>query len=390
MAIPGIGELSARDESLNHQIVDTFATVADSDRSWTEKVWGSVIARDGSVQIDFGLGSYRNRGVMDAFGGVSRGREQWTVRASRPVSAEPEPTVGPLAYQIVEPLRSIRYVLQDNEACDIAFDLTFTSILPPFFEERNTYRDACGRVNANVVRYHQAGTASGWVRVGSERIEVTPEEWFSFRDHSWGIRGEGAVGTPPTDIAPNPKLMLSEGSEIPAYMHWTPWVLRRPDGSFYGVHYLMMNVAGFRAIESAYVNHSDGRQERVRSVTPDLNYDKRTRFLQGGRVQLELASGEVRTVEVTALDETGFFLRPAGYGDWKGHKHGVWTDSLAVDGEYIADCHTPSVLPTLGQYRNKPVRLRDGDAEGFGIFETIITGLWPDLGLGPESNYGGY
>ena len=40
MAIPGIGELSAGDESLNHQIVDTFATVVDSDRSWTEKVGG--------------------------------------------------------------------------------------------------------------------------------------------------------------------------------------------------------------------------------------------------------------------------------------------------------------------------------------------------------------
>jgi hypothetical protein len=219
---------------------------------------------------------------------------------------------------------------------------------------------------------------------------IDPETWFAFRDHSWGIRGEGAVGTPPADVPPNPHLVLSADSEIPAYMHWTPWFLRKPDGSFYGVQFLVMDVAGVRAIESAYVNHPDGRQERIRSVMADLNYDKRTRFLQGGQVRLELASGAMRTVEVTGLDDTGFFLRPAGYGEWQGHRPGAWCAELSVAGEHIADCQSPSVLPTLGQYRDKPVRLRDGDAEGFGIFETIITGVWPDLGLGTESNYGGY
>ena len=38
---------------------------------------------DGSLQVDFGLGKYHNRGVIDGFGGISRGREQWTVRGSR-------------------------------------------------------------------------------------------------------------------------------------------------------------------------------------------------------------------------------------------------------------------------------------------------------------------
>jgi len=390
MAIMGIGELVAADESFNHQIVDTMATVTDSDRSWTEKVWASLVRKDGAVQVEFGLGHYPNREVMDAFGGVSRGREQWTVRSGRPINGERHTRVGPLTYEILEPLNAIRYVLEDNEHCDIAYDITFTGVMRPFFEERNTYRDPGGRVNANLVRYHQAGTPHGWVRIGSETLTIDPEEWFGFRDHSWGVRGEGAVGEPLADVPPNPRLALSANTELPAYMHWTPWVLRRPDGSFYGIHYLVMDVCGYRAIESAYINHPDGRQERIRSITPDLRYDKTTRFLQGGEVRLETASGEARVIEVTALDDTGFFLRPGGYGGWKGHRHGTWTESLTVDGEYLADCHDPLVLPTLGQYRNKPVRLQDGDADGFGIFETIITGLWPDLGLGPESNYGGY
>jgi hypothetical protein len=92
MAIRDIGPLHGADEGLNHQIVETFATVAESDHSWTEKIWVSIAAADGSVQADFGLGKYHNRGVIDGFGGVSRGREQWTVRGSRELLSAPETT----------------------------------------------------------------------------------------------------------------------------------------------------------------------------------------------------------------------------------------------------------------------------------------------------------
>ena len=390
MAIPGIGQLTQADEGFHHQIVDTFATVVESDRSWTEKAWASLVSRDGSIQVDFGVGQYHNRNVIDAFGGISRGCEQWTVRASRALNAAPGTSVGPLAYSVLEPLQVTRYRLADNESCDIAFDLTFTGVLPPFFEDRNSYRDLAGRVSANVVRYHQAGDVHGWIRIGAEQMDVGRDDWFGFRDHSWGVRGEGAVGAPPTDIAPNPIEVLSGDSELPCYMHWSPWSLCRTDGTRYGIQFLATEIAGFRMIDSAYVNHPDGNQQRVRRITPDLSYHPQTRFLQGGQVHFELGTGETLTVEVTALDDTGFFLRPGGYGGWRGHRHGVWCGELHVDGEHIPDCHAAEVLPTLGQFRDKPVRLRTGDAEGYGIFETIVTGVWPDLGLDANSNYGGY
>ena len=81
--MPTLGPLIPADESFHHQITDTFATVAQSDRSWTEKVCAMACARDGSLQLAFGMGKYPNRNVMDAYAGVSRGVEQWTVRASR-------------------------------------------------------------------------------------------------------------------------------------------------------------------------------------------------------------------------------------------------------------------------------------------------------------------
>ena len=88
MSIRDIGPLLGADEGLNHQIVDTFAVVSESDYAWTEKIWVSIAKADGSIQANFGLGKYQNRGIIDGFGGVSRGREQWTVRGSRELQSD--------------------------------------------------------------------------------------------------------------------------------------------------------------------------------------------------------------------------------------------------------------------------------------------------------------
>ena len=79
------GALVPEDELLTHQIVDTFATVSQSDPSWTEKIWTIAHARDNSLQVVLGIGKYTNRGVFDGAAGVCRGTEQWTVRAGPPV-----------------------------------------------------------------------------------------------------------------------------------------------------------------------------------------------------------------------------------------------------------------------------------------------------------------
>lgn len=66
-----IGPLTAADEGFHHQVAETFATVATTDPSWTEKVCAMAAARDGSLQLGFGLGKYTNRNVMDCYAGVS-------------------------------------------------------------------------------------------------------------------------------------------------------------------------------------------------------------------------------------------------------------------------------------------------------------------------------
>jgi hypothetical protein len=97
--MPGtIGPLLPADERFDHQIVDTFASVAQTDLAWAEKVCGMACAKDGSLQIGFGFGKYTNRNVLDGYGGISRGTLQRTVRASRRLSPDPETmTIGPLS-----------------------------------------------------------------------------------------------------------------------------------------------------------------------------------------------------------------------------------------------------------------------------------------------------
>ena len=117
-----------------------------------------------------------------------------------------------------------------------------------------------------------------------------------------------------------------------------------------------------------------------------MRYDPRTRFVRGGELRLQMDSGEERVIEVEALGESGFFLKTAGYGSWKGHIHGSWMGPLHLDGEHIADCWDDEHLGLLGQFRDTPIRVREGDAVGYGIMESIITGEWPELGLTAESD----
>jgi len=196
-----LGPLVPADETLNHQITDTFATVAQTDRAWTEKVWAMAAASDGSVQLAFGLGKYANRNVLDGCAGVSRGTEQWTVRASRGLASDPETlSVGPIRYEVLEPFRRVRFALEPNDVSPIAFEWVLDGVVPPFLEEREQHRSRDGaRLDADIVRYHQSGTASGWVEVNGRRTKLD-SSWVSTRDHSWGVRY--GVGTPIGDVAP--------------------------------------------------------------------------------------------------------------------------------------------------------------------------------------------
>jgi len=115
--------------------------------------------------------------------------------------------VGPFSYDIIEPLKRVRFTLDDNDY-NLSLEVDLEGTMPPHEEVPQLSRSR-GRVVENVIRYVQGGKASGWIKVEGQRYEVSKENWRCLRDHSWGVRRGG--GVPESGVQPG---------EIPiGYMH---------------------------------------------------------------------------------------------------------------------------------------------------------------------------
>jgi hypothetical protein len=387
-AMQNLGPLVPADETLNHQITDTFATVVQTDPSWTEKVWATASARDGSLQLVLGLGKYTNRGVMDACAGVSRGVEQWAVRTSRLLAADPgAATVGPIRYEVLEPLRTVRFVLDATDAAPVRFEWILDGVVPPALENREVHRSRDGyRVSADVVRYHHVGAARGWVEVAGRRIELDPAAWVGTRDHSWGVRY--MVGAPLDDVPPAPL-----PPELAILMMWCPILCERPDGSRYALHwYYQRHTVGdfFDRIElQGGAESPDGARDPFVALVPDVRFrDDNRRFL-GGVLRFTTAGGAERPLTVTPVSDTGFHLGMALYFGLDGKWHGQWRDFVHVEGDHAADCAHPATARRLHQLRDCIVRVEDpvGGGVGWGNLQSLAVGPHPALGLTADASF---
>ena len=383
--MPTLGPLVPADETFHHQITDTFATVSQSDRSWTEKVCAMACARDGSLQLGFGIGKYLNRSVMDAYAGVSRGVEQWTVRASRELGGEPDLTaVGPITYEVLEPLKVIRFSLAPNDVVPISFEWIFEAAVPPALENREHHRSRDGyRLDADIVRYHHIGGGSGWAEVDGVRTELL--DWVSTRDHSWGVRYQ--VGAEPADLAPAPV-----PSGVAILVNWCPVLCRRPDGSEYGLHwyYQRHSLSDWSRIEmQGGVEHPNGRRDPFVALVPDLAFRDDNRRFEAGTLTMTMADGSVRPLTLSPISDTGFHLGPGLYHGFDGQAHGQWRGPLHVDGEYLADCSDPVTARRVHQHRDCVIRVDDpvGGGTGIGNLQSIVIGADTPMGLTADASF---
>ena len=364
------GPLLAADEALTHQIADTFARVSQTDRAWTEKVWAMAAARDGSLSVAFGLGKYVNRNVMDAFAGVSRQTEQWTVRASRKLAPRPESTdVGPITYEIIEPLRRTRIALAANDIVPVSFDIEIESEVPPTVEDRETHVSRSRyRIDADVVRFHQSGVAHGWVQVDGERVDIEDGTWVGARDRSWGVRY--GVGQPLGDIEEAP---VPPGTST--LVLWMPVTMTRPDGRtstlfiYYQRHY--------------------GRRKPFRDIVPQLAFEDGNRRLIGGDLRCISADGSERVLRVEPVSATGFHLGTGLYGGFQDHVHGEFRGDLNIEGEHIERCDEVDVAHRIHQHRDCIVAVTDTSdgSTGVGSLQSIVSGPHPELGLTQDASF---
>ena len=332
-------------------------------------------ARDGSLQLGFGFGKYPNRNIVDGYAGASRQVEQWTVRASRELSSDPDSIdVGPLHYEVLEPLKRIRVALAPNTTQPLAFELELEGIAPCTLEDREDRRNLHGfRHTANQIRYHQTGTARGWVELEGVRRELRPQEWILTRDHSWGVRPDEGVRLP--DLAPDPM----DGRVPSALAIWNPLFFEHPDGSHCAFHqyYLSYSGPGFRheRIQGGF-EFADGRREILVGMEPALRFDARNQRLLGGEFRVRMADGSERLLQAEAVSQTGFHLGAGLYHGFDGKHHGSWLGKLHVEGEYFADCSSAESVARLNQFRDCLIRVRDEatGATGWGNCQTYVVG----------------
>ena len=71
----------------------------------------------------------------------------------------------------------MRFSLAPNDVLPISFEWTFTGAVPCALEQPEHHRSRDGlRLDADIVRYHQIGTATGWAEVDGTRFELDDDD----------------------------------------------------------------------------------------------------------------------------------------------------------------------------------------------------------------------
>lgn len=186
--------ITALDETLNHQLPLPFSVAGISDHRFYDRHWYGLYDPSMSIAMLSGMGLYSNVGVLDGFAIMQRDKRQFNQRWSRRLYPDfTDMAVGPLRYEVIEPLKKIHLLLGKGDY-PLNFDLEWSAIMPPRMEEPHQRWGAAGNVFLDYLRFHQMAVVNGWLEIEGERIEVV--DWFGARDHSWGIREDDGRGAP--------------------------------------------------------------------------------------------------------------------------------------------------------------------------------------------------
>lgn len=351
--------LTSQDDLIGHQTAAPFARAGNGDPRFTERFWYTAHPIDGrDLLIDMGLGYYPNRGVMDAFAGITVGRQQHTFRASRRLGSNPLQTaVGPLHFEVVEGMKRHRLSLADNDS-GISFEIEFEASFPAA-HEKPSYRERKGEVYEDLSRMTQFGRYRGWIVVQGVRYLIEPATWIGQRDRSWGVRAQLH-----TDEHRPPVVE-------PTNFFWT-WAMcqfddrgvllfikeREPDQAWY------LSGSEFRRAADGSVTHREMTAVKHRFQWAD---DALGQTITAADFHLEFAEGPPRDLHVEGLTPR-FYLKAGLYGGLKGWNHGDDRGEFYSEHEVwnLDDAHTRVTARTLSDH---VLRGTSEGQVGYGIAE---------------------
>ena len=355
--------LLGMDEYPFHQVTQTFAAVAGSDPQWNDGHYVCVGDQDGKVALTSNVRLYQNNDVLDGFVCLRHDDRQYNIRVSRKLRPQMEVLgAGPLRLELIEPMRVVRLVLEDN-GYGISLDLTCYSTSTPYMDPIEITR-LDGRLMSERATYELAGVCEGWVSVGGERIELTRDRTSFFRNHSWGFQG-GRGG---------PRL------------YGAPTASRRVPGTRLWVLYNMTDHNGFffedpngRAAAGHGVIMLPDRNVPVAKVEHELVFGDDPSRVRSGTFQLTDADGVARSYEFENLGWVycqggGYF---GGFDDRLGQ--GVYRGEYHEEGEVWDVSHGSRIVEATGRefefayaWAENFTRLRCGDDVGMAHFECVV------------------
>ncbi len=347
-----------------HQTPEPLSHPATGDRNFYDRFFFNGYAPDGEFFFGAALGLYPNRDVMDAaLSAVSEGR-QHTLRASRRAPRDRRDTrAGPIAVEIVEPMRVLRLHVAPNDF-GLEAELTFRARTPAVEEPRLRHR-AGGRRVMDWTRITQFGSWEGWLRVDGRTLEIDPRRIRGCRDRSWGVRpvGEREAAAPPAE---DPQF----------FWLWAPIdfedqctlfaVNEDADGHPWHAHGSAVAVLPDErapVIDAAAVRP-------MASVAHRVQWEPGTRRARSAQLTLTPFDAEAWVIELAPL--LTFQMLGLGYlhPDWG---HGMWKGPAAVDGEVwkLADL-APTDIRHMHVQQLCTARM--GERRGLGVLEQLAIG----------------
>ena len=337
-----------------HQTPEPVAHTAAADRNFYDRYFFNGFTRSGDLFFAAAMGLYPNRRVLDASLSVVRGGRQHSLHASRLAPGERgENRVGPIAVEVLEPMRRLRLRAEPNEH-GLSCDLVFHAATEAIEEERATRRHE-GRVFMDSTRFTQFGDWEGRLSVAGEEIDVAGS--IGCRDRSWGIRpvGEpegGAPGAPPQ-------------------VFWL-WAPIRFDGVC--THFGTFEDGEGRPWHAGgaicQTLAEGGEIERLRTLGHRVEWEPGTRRCRSAELDLVRHGGETVTVRLEPI--LTFQMLGLGYlnPEWG---HGQWKGPEAVAGESWA-LKDLNPLDPRHIHVQQLVRARWGARQGIGVFEQLVLG----------------
>ena len=366
--------LSKFDDYPIHQTSRPIAVRDSADRNAYDRYWFNGYDQGGEFYLGVGAALYPNLGILD--GGVSLviDGEQHAFHCSRRAGSEPsEIEIGPFKIDILEPMKSLRVTVDDNET-GFSGELLWIPRTANFAEaHQHAYHGV--RATMEATRFNQFGRWQGELRYDGRTLKVNPSTTYGTKDRSWGVR---PVGAP--DPAGAPPLPGQAGG---VFFLWAPlhWQERCTHaGIFENAHGVMWHWDGM--VLPTYDNPDDipGIEDPdtlpLMSVAHDIEYIPGTRRARRAVITKTEISGKVNEIELEAV--LCFRMKGIGYShpEWG---HGRWKGELAIGGEKwkIDDVDE---MALENQHIQQVVLAKCDGQQGVGVLEQIA--------IGPHARYG--